>query len=163
MQRIARGRDEQGVAPIIAEILLVAMSVTLAGTVMLMSDNLMSQSIPSSPYVAFLPAQVDGGIASLEVAAASSAAPITNYQARLETGSASSPALPLGASGAPMNTTLGGAVYTVTWTAGAAPGLLTGGSRFRISAADGPLPAGTYTFLLVWRGTTVAATVTFTV
>ena len=89
MQRIARGRDEQGVAPIIAEILLVAMSVTLAGTVMLMSDNLMSQSIPSSPYVAFLPAQVDGGIASLEVAAASSAAPITNYRARLETASAS--------------------------------------------------------------------------
>ena len=121
MQRIARGRDEQGVAPIIAEILLVAMSVTLAGTVMLMSDNLMSQSIPSSPYVAFLPAQVDGGIARLEVADASSAAPATNYQVGLETGSASSPALPLGASGAPMNTTLGGAAYTVTWTAGAAP------------------------------------------
>ena len=150
-------------APVIAEVLLVAMSVTLAGTVLIMSDNLMSQSIPSSPYVGLLPPQVDGGIARIEVADASSAAPVTNYEVRLETSSASGPALPLDASGAPENATLGGITYTVAWTPGATPDVLTGGSWFRISAAGGPLPAGAYTFLLVWRSTTVAATVSFTV
>ncbi len=148
----------------VAEILLVAMTVTLAATVFYVASNLSSQAtISSHPFVAFGGIKLQDGNATIPIVGVSGAFSAANYKVNLEVGTAMGSPAHLAAGGIAATVTVGGTAYRVTWQDVAGDGLLNAGDPITVSAADGPLPQGIYSFFLIWSDGSVVQSAVWTV
>ena len=164
MRRAARRQDDRAVAPVVAEILLVAMTVTLAATLFYVASNLSSQAnIASHPFVAFGATQLQDGNATIPIDGVSAAVSAENYKVNLEVGTTMGSPADLAAGGKAVTVTVGGTAYHVRWQDVAGDGLLNAGDPITISAAGAPLPSGIYSFFLIWSDGSVVQSAVWTV
>lgn len=149
--RIIR-KDEKGVSPVIATILMVAITVVLAAVLYVMVTGLLAGPGASLPKVttANLNPVVNGF--SFEVAAASQAKPLLNYKVNFGVGTLLS--VPVALTTASMTFVVpAGTTYTVTYGDIGGEGSVTGGDRFQATKTTpaGALTAGTvYHVFLLW-------------
>jgi len=152
--RVARA-CEAGVSPVVAEILLVAITVVLAAVIYLMASGLLGTNGTPAPVVALAgPAQYAGGSynATLTVAEASQAITPVNYKFNFRVGSAFGNATAFGDSGVPVTIRVNGTTYKVTWTDVDGGGMLTRGDYLTITGNGVSLPAATnFDFVLAFR------------
>lgn len=157
-------RDDRAVAPVVAEILLVAMTVTLAATVFYVASNISSQaSVSNHPFVAFGAVTLQQGNATVPIIGASRAVPAADYKVNLEVGTTMGRPANLAAGGVAVTVTVGGTDYRIAWQDVAGDGLLNAGDPITISAANGPLPSGIYSFFLIWSDGAVVQSTVWTV
>ncbi len=149
--------DSRAVAPIIAEILLVAMSVALAASLFYMANSLSTQSISDRPMATFAPVSLRDGNATIIVAGVTRAASTSSYALNLVVdGTGGRPdAMPTNDHAAAFS--IGGEAYTVTWKDVSGNGMLNAGDTFVISGVGMPLPQHhSFRFILLWSdGTAV--------
>ncbi len=163
MRAIVRSQDERGVAPVIAEILLVAITVSIAGVLYLYANSISSQSVSTSPYVVLSPAKLENGVAVITVSGASRDVPASSYRANLQVGSAFGKPVGLAASGQRATVAVSGVSYAITWTDVGNAGVLVQGDPITVAAVNGPLPAGTaFGFYLIWSDGSVVQSVAWT-
>ncbi len=158
MTRILRARAE-GVSPVVAEILLVAITVVLAAVVYLMASGILAGHTEPMPIVGFaagatfLPGSHN---VSLEIAGASQAQPATAYAFNLRVGLAYGAPTSFAASLAAADIAVNGTTYRVTWIDVDGGGMLTGGDRIEVTGSGVSLATGTaFEFLLLWHDGTV--------
>lgn len=164
MRTIRRTADERAVAPIIAEILLVAITVGIAGVVYFTANNLtMQSSSPSHPFVAFAPVQTQDGVATISIISVSRAVSPGTYGVNLEAGGVFGKPTALPRSDIPADVLVGGEAYRIAWHDVGGAGVVTGGDPITITAATGSFaPGTTYTFFLIWTDGSVAQSATWT-
>lgn len=159
MARVLPHRDERAVAPIIAEILLVAITVTISGVVYVTANNFALQAkAPSGPYTALSSVRVDNGMATLTVLATSRSVLPGNYDVNLAVAGLMGKATGLPVAGVPATVTVSGTAYQIQWTDVGNTGSLAQGDLITIRAASGTLPAeSSFTFYLLWSDGSVVA------
>ncbi len=159
MRRILPHRDERAVAPVIAEILLVAITVTIAGVVYLTANSFSLQAkVPSGPYMVLSSAQVDGGVATLTILGASRSVLPGSYQVNLAVAGQLGKATGLPVAGVPATVSVSGASYRIAWTDVGNTGTLAQGDVITIRPSGGSVPGGTaFTFYLLWSDGSVVA------
>ena len=143
-------KDEKAVSPVIATILMVAITVVLAAVLYVMVTGLLAGPGPTRPAVTFSSATPITNGFQANVAGASQAKPAANYKVNLQVNATAGTAVVLAAS---MTFAVGGSTYTVTWTDPGGEGDLTGGDQFRVTRTTpaAPLLANTeYTLYLLW-------------
>lgn len=161
-----RRLDRHGVSPVVAEILLVAIAVTLAAVIYVMASGLLNGPGISKPIVAFGPLQsypTGSHNATFSVASASVMYKIANYRFNLEANGAFGNATAFAASGAPASITVGGTTYQVAWRDTGSDGGLNDGDLITVSGTGASLPPLTpFAFYLLWSDGSVLATQTWT-
>ncbi len=164
MTHVSAKRDEQAVAPVIAEILLVAMSVSIAGIAYVTANSYALQaSVTGRPFVSLMPATVQDGVATITVAGASWAALPASYRVNLKVDGVLGHPVLLAAAGSAATLTLQGVNYQVSWSDPGNGGALVGGDVITIRAASAPLPSDTaFTFYLIWSDGAVLQSVSWT-
>lgn len=164
MRRRSARRDERAVAAVIAEILLVAMSVAISGVVYFTASSFALQaSSPAKPFVALMPATVQDGGATITVAGATWASPSTSYKVNLMAGGVLGRAVPLAAAGSAASLPIQGVSYEVLWSDAGNGGALVGGDTISVRGANGALPSDTaFTFYLLWSDGSVLQSVSWT-
>ncbi len=143
MKAIIR-KDEEAVSPVIATILMVAITVVLAAVLYVMVSGLITGPGPTKPLVTF------GGITKVNtltwtfsVASASTAVAPSNYKLNFAIGQFTGTATNMGANGANTTVTVTGATpgsVGVKWTDLGGTGTVKGGDIFTISFPT-PAPA----------------------
>jgi len=136
-------KDEKAVSPVIATILMVAITVVLAAVLYVMVTGLLAGPGATKPQVTFGSANaVTNGFESA-VAGASLTKAAANYRVALSAnGTSAGTAVTLAGS-----MTIGG--YTIAWTDLGGEGDLTGGDTFRVTRS--PFPPNTdYVLSLLW-------------
>jgi len=175
MKAIIR-KDEEAVSPVIATILMVAITVVLAAVLYVMVSGLIGGPGTSKPTVAFGSAAPATGSnlyknETVPVASASQAFAPTNYKVNLvaPAGTGSALAMPTTGGGS-LVLTVGTGFYKVIWTDIGGEGTLNGGDSFtviQVTSSAGTtaetMDSGSYTFYLLWSdGSQIVAT-TFSV
>lgn len=164
MRCIVRVRDDQAVSPVIAEILLVAITVTIAGVVYFAASSFtMQATVTGRPFVALMPASLHDGIATITVAGVSRAASAASYRVNLQVDGTLAQSVALPAAGTAAILTVHDADYRVSWSDLGGTGTLSGGDPIQVRAAEGPLPVATsFTFYLIWSDGSVLQTISWT-
>ncbi len=154
---------QDGVAPVVAEVLLVAITVTISGFVYFTAATLTTQFVPPSrPFVALGQPQIRDGIATVTVVSVSVVAPASSYRVNLKLNGTLGHATTLAASGTAVALPVATATYRVEWTDLGGAGGLAGGDPITVAAAGGPLPTGAaFTLYLVWSDGAVLASVSW--
>jgi len=136
-------KDEKAVSPVIATILMVAITVVLAAVLYVMVTGLLAGPGATKPQVTFgQPGAVTNGF-SFAVAGVSQTKPAANFRVALSANETSAgTAVTLAAS-----MTIGG--YTITWTDLGGEGDLTGGDTFRVTRTPFP-PQTDFVVSLLW-------------
>lgn len=160
MRTILR-REPEAVSPVVAEILLVAITVVLAAVIYLMASGILLGHTAQRPIVAFAPGatfQPNSHNVSLTFAGVSQNLGPYNYRFSLEVGRVYGDAIPFAPSRVAANTTVSGVVYHVTWTDVDGGGTITEGDQILVTGNGISLPTGqTFLFTLFWDdGTTLA-------
>ena len=154
MRSILRPRTE-GVSPVVAEILLLAITVVLAAVIYIMATGLLGPHSTPAPIVALTgPGSYAGGSynATLRVADASQSLTLVNYKFNLEVNGTYGNATDFGASGVPVVIAVKGVTYHVTWTDVDGGGTLTQGDYITAGGNGASLPPKTsFDFLLFFR------------
>ena len=140
-------KDEKAVSPVIATILMVAITVVLAAVLYVMVTGLLAGPGASKPVVTFSPAEAITNGFSFDVAGASQSKASSNYKVNVQVNATASTAVPMVAS---MSFTVGGNTYTVTWTDVGGEGSLTAGDQFRVTRTGGLLANTDYTVRVLW-------------
>lgn len=151
MKAIIR-KDEQAVSPVIATILMVAITVVLAAVLYVMVSGLLTGPGPSKPFVTFSAAQLASGNATISVAQVSQTVAPSSYRVNLQVGTntGTAQAMPT-SSGSFASVTVGGTTYRIYWTDIGGDVTLNAGDTFRVSGNLLPLPgASTFTMYLLW-------------
>ncbi len=163
MEHVSVRRDERAVAPVIAEILLVAISVTISGLVYFTANSFTTQTTGMDrPFVSLMSPSIEDGIARVTVAAASRPVSPTSYRVNLQADGTLGRPVPLPAAGTGAILPMGGVDYRVSWSDPGNGGALVGGDTITITAAGGPLPAHTeYAFYLIWSDGAVLQSVSW--
>lgn len=147
-------REPEGVSPVVAEILLVAITVTLAAVVYIMASGLLNGRSRIAPVIAFTAVQSFSGASyntTFAVAGSSQTVTIPNYRFLLKVGGASSPRTDFAASRTAAIVTVNGTSYRVTWTDLNGGGALTQGDTITVSGNGVSLPPNIlFDFLLLW-------------
>ena len=118
MRPIVRIRTD-GVSPVVAEILLVAITVVLAAVVYLMASGILTGHTESVPVVAFAPGVTFTGGShnvTLMIGGTSQNLYPFNYEFNLKVDAAYGVPTQFAASRTAANVTIGGTLYRVTWT-----------------------------------------------
>ncbi len=147
-------KDGSAVSPVIATILMVAITVVLAAVLYVMVSNYITPLGETRPLVRFDPTvALTSGNATIEVVAASEPqfAP-ANYKVNLQVGAATGAAIAMpSVSGAFVSIVVDGTTYRVQWTDLGGDATVSGGDRFLVTGNGIPLPAATsFTFFLLW-------------
>ncbi len=146
--------DAQGVSPVVAEILLVAIAVVLAAVLYIMASGLLSTGSSVPPVVAFTavhPFAAGSYNATFAVAGASRTFSVVNYRFVLKVGTTLGVRTDFAASAVPAVVTVNGTVYRVTWTDLDGGGALTQGDLITVSGNGVSLPRTTlFDFSLLW-------------
>ncbi len=161
MKRFVRA-DRKAVSPVIAEILLVAITVVLVSVVYIMATGLLSGPAASQrPLVTFSPLQPFTGSdynASFTIAGASLSYSPSYYRFNLGVGGVVGTARALAASGVPASITISGTTYQVIWIDTGGESSLNGGDTIKVTGQGISLPRATpFVFSLLWTdGSAVA-------
>ncbi len=151
MRPILRPRTE-GVSPVVAEILLLAITVVLAAVIYIMATGLLGPHSTPAPIVALTgPAAYSGGSynATLRVADASQSLTMVNYKFNLEVNGTYGNATDFGASGVPVAFVVHGVTVHITWTDVDGGGTLSQGDYITVGGNGASLPLRTsFDFLL---------------
>ncbi len=147
-------KDENAVSPVIATILMVAITVVLAAVLYVMVSGLIGGG-PSTtkPAVTFGSTTAITNGFTFSVAGATPASAIGNYRVNLQVNATTAPTPVTPA--ASVTISVGGSTYTITWTDPGGEASLTGGDEFRITRAGGLLGNTDYKFLLLWSDGTL--------
>jgi flagellin-like protein len=156
-------REPEAVSPVVAEILLVAITVVLAAVIYLMASGILTGHTAQRPIVAFAPGatfQANSHNVSLAFAGVSQAFGPYNFRFSLKVGAVYGDSSVFAASRVAANTTVSGVVYHVTWTDVDGGGTITEGDQILVTGDGVSLPTGqTFLFTLFWDdGTTLATT-----
>lgn len=159
MRPIVRIRTD-GVSPVVAEILLVAITVVLAAVVYLMASGILTGHTESVPVVAFAPGVTFTGGShnvTLMIGGTSQNLYPFNYEFNLKVDAAYGVPTQFAASRTAANVTIGGTLYRVTWTDADGAGTVTQGDRIDVTGNGVSLPVNTaFEFILLWHdGTTL--------
>jgi flagellin-like protein len=145
-------RSPEAVSPVVAEILLVAITVVLAAVIYLMASGMLNSNPRLTPVVAFTGIHgYTGGSynTSFSVADASQSLGIVQYKFNLRVGSNIGTAMPFAPTGMAANLTVNGTVYQVIWRDTDGGGSLTQGDTIWVTGRGVSLPrATTFDFLL---------------
>lgn len=143
-----------GVSPVVAEILLVAITVVLAAVLYLMASGLLAGPTNIPPTVAFSATPPYTGASfntSFSVADASRSITIANYRFNMKVGSEYGNATDFGASGVAVTEAVGRTTYKVIWTDLDGGGTLSQGDEITVAGNGVSLPVATsFDFLLLW-------------
>ncbi len=149
MKAIIR-KDERAVSPVIATILMVAITVVLAAVLYVMVSGLISGPTSTKPVLTFTSAAVTNQGWTFSIAGATPVVAIGSYKvtASVDGVAAASPV----AVAAAMSVTVSGTTYRVNYTDISNNGNLKTGDVFRVmSSTYGPLASGhTWRFVLIW-------------
>src|SRR5205809_808780 len=144
-------KDESAVSPVIATILMVAITVVLAAVLYVMVSGLLTGPGAQRPVVTF------GSVTSItngyqfSVAAASQNVGPTNYKVNLQVNSTTGTSVALTATSmsvvipAPVSAT-----FTITWLDPGGERTLNGGDTFQVTRSGGIPIESTYVFYLLW-------------
>ncbi len=151
MKAIIR-EDDQAVSPVIATILMVAITVVLAAVLYVMVSGLLVSPGTNKPVMSFnTPALDAAGNASILVASASQAQAPANYRVNLAVGGVAGVAVSMPTtSGAFASVVVSGTTYRIYWTDIGGDVTVNGGDSFRITGNGVTLPAGSFEFFLLW-------------
>src|SRR5574337_337841 len=162
MKAIIR-EDEQAVSPVIATILMVAITVVLAAVLYVMVSGLIGGQNPTSKPVitAQLNTKSSTG-ADILVAGAQPAVGFANFKVNLQVGSTFGTAQPLlKATWSQNNVT---ANWKIVWQNPGGSGNVVGGDHFTLTYPSTPPTVGTsITLLLIWTDGSTVASVTYQV
>lgn len=154
MRPILRSRTD-GVSPVVAEILLVAITVVLAAVIYIMASGMLGPHATPAPVVALAgPNPYTGGSynASFVVADASQSVTIVNYRFNLRVGLIFGNATAFAVSGVAATLRVNGTTYRVTWTDVDGGGTLTQGDAITVAGNGVSLPVRTsFDLILVWN------------
>lgn len=147
-------RTPEAVSPVVAEILLVAITVVLAAVIYLMASGLLGGTTSVPPVIALSgPGTYSGSShnATLTVAGTSQAVAISSYRFNVVVGGLYGNATSFAASGVAATTSVAGTTYRITWNDLDGGGGLTQGDEIIVAGNGLSLPASTtFDFLLFW-------------
>lgn len=165
MKAIIR-KDDQAVSPVIATILMVAITVVLAAVLYVMVSGLIGgTTTQSKPQISFTVSKITNGVDVL-VAGAQPAVAYTNFKVNIQQSTL------FGSAGAvvqsPANTTVtvsGGGTFYVLWQNPGGSGNIVGGDHFIVTyGANKPVSGTSMGLLIIWAGdTSTIATATWQV
>src|SRR5467141_5123722 len=156
--------DEAAVSPVIATILMVAITVVLAAVLYVMVSGLITPVGGNKPLVTFSSVDQSSGNATIAVAGASQSVSPSNYKVNLQIGSTTGTALAMPTLGTGVNNyvtvTVGATNYRIYWTDIGGEKTVNSGDNFRVTGANIPLPASSqFTFYLLWSdGSSIQST-----
>lgn len=158
--------DAEGVSPVVAEILLVAIAVVLAAVLYIMASGILNTGSSIPPVVAFSAVQPFSGSgynATFSVAGASRTITIPNYRFVLEVGNTLGNRTDFAASGTAALATVSGTMYRVTWADLDGGGALTQGDLITVSGDGVSLPHTTFfDFSLLWSDASLLTDISWT-
>ena len=143
-------KDEQAVSPVIATILMVAITVVLAAVLYVMVSGLLTGPSASRPVLTFGGVSLSSGNATFAVASVSSSVPYSNYKVTLQVGATTGSPIAVAAETTYATLTVGTTDYRVYWTDLANEGNLNDGDSFRVTGDGVALGTASYTFYLLW-------------
>jgi flagellin-like protein len=152
MKAIIR-KDEQAVSPVIATILMVAITVVLAAVLYVMVSGLISGPSTQKPFVTFgSTTKVNSLTWTFSVASASPAVAPSNYKINFGIGTATGAAVNMGTSAVNTTVTTGGspANVGVKWTDLGGENTLNAGDQFTIAFPSVPASGASLTFYLLY-------------
>jgi len=148
MKAIIR-KDVQAVSPVIATILMVAITVVLAAVLYVMVSGLISGPTTTKPVVTFGSLSVTSASAQFQVAGATPIVAITSYKFNLQVnGTTATTAVSLAAGSNSIQ--VGAITYTVTYTDISGNGNLKPGDIIKVTPPTGRALTGNYLFILLW-------------
>ena len=150
MKAIIR-KDEQAVSPVIATILMVAITVVLAAVLYVMVSGLIGgTNTTSKPTVTLTVSKITGGV-SILVAGIQPSSPPANFKVNIQnaTSLATGTAIAMPTTtGGSVSVTASTIVFTIVWQNTGGSGQVSQGDNFVITYTA---PAGTHwNFLLIW-------------
>ena len=153
MKAIIR-KDEQAVSPVIATILMVAITVVLAAVLYVMVSGLIGGTTTSSkPAVTLTISKTSTGADILVAGIQPSAAP-SNFKLNIEnvtsTTFGNAVNAPTANAGVSSTITVGSTAFTVTWQNPGGSGTVSQGDHFVVTHTTGLYGSGTFSFLLIW-------------
>ncbi len=152
-------KDEKAVSPVIATILMVAITVVLAAVLYVMVTGLLAGPGASKPVITFsTPEAVVNGF-DFTVAGASQAKSASNYRVNMQVGTTAGTATALAAS---MSFTIGANTYSVAWTDVGGELSVTAGDRFTVTKTGGLPATTTFTVSLLWTDGSVIQSAQYT-
>ena len=151
MKSIIR-KDEAAVSPVIATILMVAITVVLAAVLYVMVSGLITPVGGTKPLVTFAAVDQSSGNATISVAGASQSVAPSNYKVNLRVGTTTGSAIAMPTTGGGFaSVVVGATTYRVYWTDIGGELTVNAGDNFRVTGNLIPLTAATsYTFYLLW-------------
>ena len=168
MKAIIR-KDEQAVSPVIATILMVAITVVLAAVLYVMVSGLIGGQNPvSKPVITLQLNTKTSTTADILVTGAQPASPPGNFKVNLQVattfGGAANLLTPSGTPTPVLVPATTGAQYTVTWQNPGGSGNVVGGDHFTIGyPSPAPATGTSITLLLIWTDGSTVASVTYQV
>ena len=154
-------KDEAAVSPVIATILMVAITVVLAAVLYVMVSGLISPVSGNKPLLTFSSVTQSSGNATIGVAGASQAVSPSNYKVNLAVAGTTGNAVAMPTTGGNfVSMTIGTTTYRVYWTDIGGEKTVNPGDQFRVTGNNVALPAATsYTFYLLWSdGSSIQST-----
>jgi len=150
MKSIIR-KDEAAVSPVIATILMVAITVVLAAVLYVMVSGLITPVGGNKPLVTFSAVSQDGN-ATIGVAGASQSVSPAQYRVNLQAGGVTGTAVAMPTTTAPVTVTISGVTYRIYWTDIGGEATVNAGDNFRVTGNGVRLPAATsFNFHLLWN------------
>jgi len=145
-------KDEAAVSPVIATILMVAITVVLAAVLYVMVSGLLTPVGSNKPVLTFAQPSLSSGNATVSIASTSQAVAASNYKLNLQvgTGTGAAAAMPT-TSGSYASVVVGSTTYRVYWTDIGGEGTVNGGDTLRVTGNNVALTTGSsYTLFLLW-------------
>ena len=145
-------KDEAAVSPVIATILMVAITVVLAAVLYVMVSGLITPVGGNKPLVTFAAVDQSSGNATIAVAGASQSVSPSNYKVNLQVGSNTGSAVAMPTTGGLFATmTINSVVYRIYWTDIGGGNTINEGDQFRVTGNGVALTtASSYVFYLLW-------------
>jgi len=164
--RSIRRANTEGVSPVVAEILLVAITVVLAAVVYLMASGILVGHTESVPVVAFAPGvifQTGSHNVTLTIGGVSQNVYPINYKFNLKVDTAYGGPTNFAASHTAVNVTVGTTTYRVAWVDVDGAGALTQGDQIYVTGSGVSLPVNIpFQFTLLWHDGATLTTATWT-
>jgi flagellin-like protein len=151
--------DESAVSPVIATILMVAITVVLAAVLYVMVSGLLTGPGPQRPVVTFSSATAITNGYTFSLAGVSQVVAPSNYKVNYQVNSTTGTAVVLAPS---MSVVVGASTYTVTWIDPGGERTVNGGDRFEITRTGGIPISSSFTFYLLWSDGTVIQSQAYT-
>lgn len=160
--RIIR-KDEAAVSPVIATILMVAITVVLAAVLYVMVSGLITPVGGNKPVLTFGAASLSSGNATIAIAGASQAASPSNYKLNLEVAGVAGTAQAMPTTSGGFSTVIvGTTTYRIYWTDLGGGLTINAGDQFRVTGNNAPLPgATTFVLHLLWSDGSAIQSATF--